>query len=115
MPNLPSHRDAAPRTVPVPAERAVVDCAIYVDGRRLPGKYTPSAALAEVRRRGTGFVWLGLHEPDEYQMTSVARTFGLHELMVEDAVHAHQRPKLARYDDLLFLVLRTVNYVEHES
>ncbi|WP_068158007.1 magnesium/cobalt transporter CorA [Rhodococcus phenolicus] len=119
MPNLPSRpsrRDPDPRpAIPVPAERAVVDCAIYVDGRRLPGRYTHAAALAEVRRRGTGFVWLGLHEPDEYQMTSVAHTFGLHELMVEDAVHAHQRPKLERYDDVLFLVLRTVNYVEHES
>ncbi|TCN55086.1 magnesium transporter [Rhodococcus sp. SMB37] len=102
-------------TIHVPAERAVVDCAIYIDGKRLPGRYAHAAALAEVRRRGEGFVWLGLHQPDEHQMTSVARTFDLHELMVEDAVHAHQRPKLERYDDLLFLVLRTVTYVEHES
>lgn len=116
LPSLPSRRDPDPRpAIPVPAERAVVDCAIYVDGTRLPGRYTHAAALAEVRSRGAGFVWLGLHEPDEHQMTSVARTFGLHELMVEDAVLAHQRPKLERYDDLLFLVLRTVNYVEHES
>lgn len=124
MANLPSRSDrhisvATPEVEehpqPVPTEEAVVDCAVYIDGRREPGKYTHSAALAEVRRRGTGFVWLGLHEPDERQMTSVARTFGLHELMAEDAVHAHQRPKLERYDDLLFLVLRTVSYIEHES
>lgn len=106
---------SAPPVVRVPAERAVVDCAVYLDGRRLPGRYTHAAALAEVRTRGTGFVWLGMHQPDEHQMTSVARTFGLHELMVEDAVHAHQRPKLERYDDVLFLVLRTVSYIEHES
>ncbi|MEE2034317.1 magnesium and cobalt transport protein CorA [Rhodococcus chondri] len=120
MPSLPSHRQGRRVLTPaptrrVPAERAVVDCAVYVEGHRLPGRYTHSAALAEVRRRGTGFVWLGLHQPDEHQMASVARTFGLHELAVEDAVHAHQRPKLERYDDLLFLVLRTVSYIEHES
>ncbi|MGX7728868.1 magnesium/cobalt transporter CorA [Rhodococcus sp. 2H158] len=119
MPNLPSHSSrrtgAAAPALRIPAERAVVDCAVYVDGMRLPGRYAHGAALAEVRRRGAGFVWLGLHEPDEQQMTSVGRTFGLHELTVEDAVHAHQRPKLERYDDVTFLVLRTVNYVEHES
>ena len=61
------------------------------------------------------FVWIGLHEPDEHQMQAVADVFGLHELAVEDAVHAHQRPKLERYDDTLFLVLKTITYVEHES
>ena len=48
-------------------------------------------------------------------MQEVADVFGLHPLAVEDAVHAHQRPKLERYDDTLFLVLKTVNYVQHES
>ena len=48
-------------------------------------------------------------------MQEVADVFGLHPLAVEDAVHAHQRPKLERYDDTLFLVLKTVNYVPHES
>lgn len=87
---------------------------MYVDGRRLPGKYTHSAAFEEAHRHSNGFVWVGLHEPDEGQMATVAQTFGLHELAVEDAVHAHQRPKLERYDDLMFLVVRTVNYVEHD-
>ncbi|OZC80929.1 magnesium transporter [Rhodococcus sp. 06-156-3C] len=112
----PSNRgQAAGPKVPVPTARAIVDCAVYVDGHRLPGKYTHSAAVAEVRKRGEGFVWLGLHAPDEGQMDGVAQCYGLHELMVEDAVHAHQRPKLERYDDVLFLVLRTISYVEHES
>lgn len=120
MPPIPSLRPSPKpvtpaRVVPVPAARAVVDCGVYVEGRRLPGKYSHSAALAEVRERGEGFVWVGLHAPDERQMNSVAEVFGLHELMVEDAVHAHQRPKLEIFDDVLFLVLRTVNYVEHES
>ncbi|WP_189637379.1 magnesium and cobalt transport protein CorA [Rhodococcus rhodochrous] len=116
MPHQPSRATRrGPTTPSVPTEQAVVDCAVYVDGHRLPGRYSHTEAVAEVRRRGTGFVWLGLHHPDEEQMTNVSHTFGLHELMVEDAVHAHQRPKLERYDDVLFLVLRTVSYIEHES
>ena len=112
-----THPDA--RSIHVPVARAMVDCGVYADGRRLPGKYTHAAALNKVReleKEGTeAFVWIGLHEPDEHQMQAVAHTFGLHELAVEDAVHAHQRPKLERYDTTLVLVLKTVNYVEHES
>ncbi|MFD4367877.1 magnesium/cobalt transporter CorA [Rhodococcus sp. NPDC058521] len=117
MPSLPMRTgQKAPRPKPpIPAVRAIVDCAVYVDGRRLPGKYTHESALAEVRERGEGFVWLGLLAPDEDQMARVASTYGLHELMVEDAVHAHQRPKLERYDEVVFLVLRTVCYVPHDS
>jgi magnesium transporter len=97
----------------------MVDCGIYVDGERLPGKYTHAAALTKVHEiEETGqeaFVWIGLHEPDDHQMQSVADVFCLHRLAVEDAVQAHQRPKLERYDDTLFLVLKTVNFVPHES
>src|SRR5436305_11336833 len=76
----------------VPISAYIVDCAVYVDGCRLAGRWTHDGALAEVRRRGEGFVWIGLHEPDEEQITGIADVFGLHELAVEDAVHAHQRP-----------------------
>ena len=107
------------KDIHVPVARAMVDCAIYVDGERLRGKYTHEAALAKVRELEqagqNAFVWIGLHEPDEHQMQAVADVFGIHPLAVEDAVHAHQRPKLERYDRTLFLVLKTVNYVEHES
>ncbi|GAB7152096.1 magnesium/cobalt transporter CorA [Mycobacterium riyadhense] len=106
---------------------ALVDCGVYVDGHRLPGKYAYAEALAKVREVESApldameqagpcsFVWIGLHEPDERQMQEVADVFGLHPLAVEDAVHAHQRPKLERYDETLFFVLKTVNYVPHES
>jgi magnesium transporter len=94
----------------VPLSAYVVDCAVYVDGVRVPGRFTHDRALAEVRRRGEGFVWIGLHEPAEEQINGIADVFGLHELAVEDAVHAHQRPKLERYDDTLFMVLKTVRY-----
>ncbi|MEB3068804.1 magnesium/cobalt transporter CorA [[Mycobacterium] vasticus] len=102
-----------------PAPRVLVDCGVYADGARVPGEFTPAGGLAKVRQiESTGtqaFVWVGLHEPDERHMQGVAGTFGLHELSAEDAVHAHQRPKLERYDEVLFLVLKTVNYVPHES
>jgi magnesium transporter len=97
----------------------MVDCGVYIDGHRAVGTYSPAEALAKVREieqaGQEAFVWVGLHEPDEAHMQEVAEVFGLHPLAVEDAVHAHQRPKLERYDDSLFLVLKTVNYVPHES
>jgi magnesium transporter len=106
-------------SIHVPVARAMVDCGVYADGKRMPGKYTHAAALTKVRElemEGVrAFVWVGLHEPDGHQMQAVADVFGLHELAVEDAVHAHQRPKLERYDNTLFLVLKTIMYVEHES
>ncbi|RAO02198.1 magnesium/cobalt transporter CorA [Micromonospora noduli] len=104
--------------VPAPAgtgtgRSAVVDCALYVDGRRQPGDWTYAEALAAARREEHGFVWIGLHEPELAEMTAIAETYGLHELAVEDAVKAEQRPKLERFGDVVFLVLRTARYCEH--
>ncbi|GLZ35811.1 magnesium transport protein CorA [Lentzea sp. NBRC 105346] len=120
MPSLPSirgrgaqQRPMAP--IPVPLSAYVVDCAVYIDGKRLPGRWTHTDAVKEVRKRKDGFVWIGLHEPDGEQIQGIADTFGLHELAVEDAVHAHQRPKLERYDNTLFMVFKTVRYVTNES
>ena len=97
----------------VPLSAYVVDCAVYVDGARLPGHWNHDQAIAEVRERGQGFVWIGLHEPTDEQINGIAETYGLHELAIEDAVHAHNRPKLERYDETLFMVLKTVRYVGH--
>lgn len=108
----------------VPAEQAVsaniaprdpiIRCAVYVDGEIIIGEvgYVEAARIA--KERG-GFVWLGLHAPSAKQFASIAREFDLHPLAVEDAVHAHERPKLERYDNMLFMVLRTCKYVEHET
>ncbi|MEU6171127.1 magnesium and cobalt transport protein CorA [Streptantibioticus parmotrematis] len=96
-----------------PLGDSVVDCAVYREGRRVSGQLTPGAALAQVREAGEGFVWIGLHEPGEAELAGIAAEFGLHPLAVEDAVHAHQRPKLERYDETLFTVFKTVRYVEH--
>ncbi|MFI7297972.1 magnesium and cobalt transport protein CorA [Streptomyces sp. NPDC050121] len=94
---------------------AVVDCAVYRDGSRVtfPQPPTPQEAMRQVRRDG-GFVWIGLHEPTEAEFAGIAAEFGLHPLAVEDAVQAHQRPKLERYDDSLFTVFKTIHYVEHD-
>jgi magnesium transporter len=107
--------------VPQPPDEALVDCAVYAEGHRLPGKFTYADALSKVHQiemlGHEAFVWVGLHEPGETQMQDVADVFGLHPLAVEDAVqaHHHQRPKLDRYDETLFLVLKTVTYVPHKS
>lgn len=91
----------------------IVDCAIYREGHRTEGPEDLSDALDEARSAG-GFVWIGLHEPSEKEFELVTHEFGLHPLAVEDALKAHQRPKLEVYDDSLFVVLKPVVY-EPES
>jgi magnesium transporter len=92
---------------------AVVDCAVYVDGVRQE-PVPPHDALRVATERG-GYVWLGLYTPSEEELTAIAEQYDLHPLAVEDAVYAHQRPKLDRYDDALFMVLKTATYVAHEE
>ena len=92
---------------------AVVDCAVYVEGVRQPGTWNYADALAAAREREHSFVWLGLHEPGQEEMTAIAETYGLHQLAVEDAVKAQQRPKLERFGEVSFLVLRSARYVGH--
>ena len=92
----------------------IVDNAIYRKGVRVPMDCQPSD-LAAVRERLIGdddFIWIGLHEPSAEELGQVADAFGLHPLAVEDALLAHQRPKLEVYDDSLFLVLKTLWYVD---
>ncbi|WP_081788384.1 magnesium/cobalt transporter CorA [Candidatus Blastococcus massiliensis] len=96
-----------------PGAEAVVDCAVYVDGRR-QAPVAPEEVLRVARDSG-GFVWLGLYEPAEDELGALAERYDLHPLAVEDAVFAHQRPKLERYDDGLFMVFKTATYVEHEQ
>lgn len=102
-------RRDAPWIPEVDRSTAVVDCAVYRDGVRVEGSGDWREAAQEVRTQG-GFVWIGLHEPSARQLADIAAEYDLHPLAVEDAVHAHQRPKLEQYDDHLFLVVKTVNY-----
>ncbi|MGW9024680.1 magnesium/cobalt transporter CorA [Streptomyces sp. NPDC055722] len=88
----------------------IIDCAIYRDGRRIGGPEDLSDALAEARACTDAFLWIGLYEPTKKEFDLVTEEFGLHPLAVEDALTAHQRPKLEVYDDSLFVVLKPVAY-----
>ncbi len=122
MPSVPRPRALVPgRLVPgrrqrghaVPADvqrSAIVDCAIYREGSRVPEQVDWRAAIDEVERTEDGFVWIGMHEPNSEQFAGVAERFGLHPLAVEDVISAHQRPKLESYQDTLFVVVKTVHY-----
>ncbi|HLL68719.1 MAG TPA: magnesium and cobalt transport protein CorA [Micromonosporaceae bacterium] len=106
-----------PQAEPVPAEilrhDAVVDCAVYVNGQRQAGQVHHTDAFARARGRRHAFVWLGLHQPDAALMASVARTFSLHELTVEQTLSDGHRPAVEKHGDVTLLVLRTARYVEH--
>ena len=91
----------------------IVDHALYRDGARSAIELD-SGVLDRIRaeRRDGAFVWVGMHEPDPAEMERVAGIFGLHPLAVEDALTQRQRPKVEPYDDMLFLVLKTLWYVD---
>jgi magnesium transporter len=89
----------------------IVDCAIYENGQRRDGVVDLEHAYSE-RHGDKSFVWIGLYEPTEEEFDSLEREFDLHPLAVEDAIHAHQRPKLEVYDDMVLLVLKTARYVD---
>jgi magnesium transporter len=92
----------------------IVDCAVYRDGQRHDGELSVEQAHRACREEDA-FVWIGLHEPSEDEFDSIKAEFDLHELAVEDAIHAHQRPKLEVYDDTIFIVLKTARYVDSEE
>ncbi|MET9380575.1 magnesium and cobalt transport protein CorA [Streptomyces sp. NPDC002928] len=98
-----------------PLGSSVVNCVTYRDGVRAPGGRDLVDAVERVRKSGDGFVWLGLHEPTDQEFAGIAELFDLHPLAVEDAIEAHQRPKVERYGETLFAVFKTVCYVEHEE
>jgi magnesium transporter len=89
----------------------VVNNAVYVDGRRTADPRTLEETYEALRDRG-GMAWIGLYRPDVEELRSVAREFDLHELAVEDAILAHQRPKIERYGTTLFTVLRPARYID---
>src|SRR5436190_5477721 len=83
----------------------VVAAGVYVDGRRVANIAIDDAS--SWRSKPGHVVWIGLHEPDMSVLTRVQRQFELHDLAIEDADHAHQRPKIEQYGDALFIVART--------
>ncbi|MFI6407127.1 magnesium and cobalt transport protein CorA [Streptomyces sp. NPDC050548] len=98
-----------------PLGSSVVKCVTYQDGARVPVGGDLVDAVERIRKKDDGFVWLGLHEPTNEEFAGIAELFDLHPLAVEDAIEAHQRPKVERYGETLFAVFKTVCYVEHEK
>src|SRR5215213_6475681 len=93
----------------VPSEGIVASSA-YVDGRRVANIAIEEAS--SWRSKPGHVVWIGLHEPDMSILASVQRQFELHDLAIEDADHAHQRPKIEQYGEGLFIVARTAQLVD---
>ena len=89
----------------------IVDNAIYVDGHRVAEPHSLRETY-EALRQERGVAWIGLYRPTEEEFASVAEEFGLHELAVEDALEAHQRPNIERYGQTLFVVLRPARYLD---
>jgi magnesium transporter len=89
----------------------IVDSAVYEEGLRRKGPLELEKAM-EACHEPNCFVWIGLYEPTADEFDSVRREFNLHELAVEDAIHAHQRPKLEIYGETIFIVLKTARYVD---
>ncbi|QCX79899.1 Magnesium transport protein CorA [Streptomyces sp. YIM 121038] len=90
----------------------MVEAALYRDGVRVSSPTTLAETYRELRARPDGMAWIGLARPTEAELLSLAAEFDLHELAVEDAMEAHQRPKLERYGDTLFVVLRAARYLD---
>jgi magnesium transporter len=92
----------------------IVDSAVYVDGKRV---VVPDSleGIYETYREKDGFAWIGLYEPTSDEFDSVAGEFGLHPLAVRDALRAHQRPKVERYGETLFVVIKAARYVEEKE
>jgi magnesium transporter len=93
---------------------ALVDNAVYVDGRRV-GVPPSLDATFEVMKHHKGFAWIGLYRPTEDEVRAVATEFSLHQLAVEDALKGHQRSKIERFADILFVVLRPARYRDDEE
>lgn len=90
---------------------ALIDNAVYVDGLRTgaPGSLTDTY---ETMRENAGMAWIGLYRPSPEEVHSIAEEFSLHPLAVEDALSGHQRAKLERYGETLFVVLRPARYLD---
>jgi len=93
-----------------PKGHSVVDSAIYCGGNRIASPHSLADTYAALHDSPQSLAWIGLYRPDRRELASLAQEFDLHELAIEDANEAHQRPKLERYGDTLFVVLKAARY-----
>ncbi|MFG2636327.1 magnesium and cobalt transport protein CorA [Streptomyces sp. NPDC048362] len=114
----PPHSPASASPVPSAAETepaeptSVVQAVLYRDGVRVSSPATLAETYRALREQAPGMAWIGLARPTGAELQSLAAEFDLHPLAVEDAMEAHQRPKLERYGDTLFVVLRAARYLD---
>ncbi len=94
---------------------AVVDCGVYDEGLRQGGRVELETALNRADSCRDGFVWIGLHDPAPGVVEKLGERFGIPPLAVEDAVHAHQRPKLETTDTTLSIIFKTARYIDAEE
>jgi magnesium transporter len=104
--------DPRPTAETLPVENSVIDNALYRDGRRVASPPRLTDTFRGLREESGRMAWIGLYRPAAAQLLTLAEEFELHELAVEDAIVAHQRPKLERYGDTLFVVLRPARYLD---
>jgi magnesium transporter len=98
--------------LPAGTDEGVIDSAIYIGGKRIASTPNIVETAQALREHPEAMAWIGLFRPRQEVLHSVADEFGLHELALEDAIVAHQRPKLERYGNTLFVVLRAARYLD---
>ncbi|MFD7239220.1 magnesium and cobalt transport protein CorA [Streptomyces syringium] len=108
----PADHPAPDAPGPTAGEGSVVHAAVYRDGHRVSTPTSLADTYRRLREQPDAMAWIGLHRPTESELVSLAEEFDLHQLAVEDALEAHQRPKLERYGDTLFVVLRAARYLD---
>jgi magnesium transporter len=102
----------APQLPSEPGRSRVIDNAVYSDGRRVATPATAEESREELLAGEDRLAWLGLYRPEPQELGALAELFDLPELAVEDAIKAHQRPKLERYGNTLFVVLKAARYLD---
>ncbi|UYM05019.1 magnesium/cobalt transporter CorA [Solicola gregarius] len=95
----------------------IIDCAVYRKGRRV-AETTSSDELDDLvtsMAENDDFIWVGIHDPTQEEFDRIGKALDLHPLAIEDAIHAHQRPKIEPYSGHLFIVLKTVWYTDESD
>ncbi len=111
-PARPSRPSTSIREQPA---RAIIATGLYVDGIKVATPASTAETAVALRDTPGAMAWIGLYQPSRSDLLAVGEEFGLHELAIEDAIQAHQRSKIERYDDTLFVVLRAARYVDAEE
>jgi magnesium transporter len=111
-PDADDHREPARDEATRPT---LIDSGVYLEGHRVASPADLTGTYAALNENAGSMAWIGLYRPRAGELLSLAEEFDLHELAVEDAIQAHQRPKIERYGKTLFVVLHAARYVDSEE